>query len=282
MIYQESRRVRHLVGRLERGDRLVDELTDYCHEHTIGAAEIRGIGRLESLELVRFDAEADDYVPVFDGEGEFDLLNLSGNIARLGEEPVARLQTVISASGPVAPQLLCGQLRSARVVEFEFVMEIFEDLEFDRRLDPESGLLELQAIKRLESGEASGGEQREGGGMGGQSMSWEDAAEAAQGAEGTRGGGEATEETGGGDDEESDSPESIYEEMDLDEPVLEAGDVLEHPKLGRCRVIKVEEGQYAHIRLPRGKIRKLSLSVVDIEFREQENGRNVFEAQVAK
>lgn len=294
MIYQESQRVRHIVGRLDRGDQLVEELTNFCREHDIAAAEVRGVGRLDTVELVRFEPEADDYVPVFDGEGDFELLQLSGNVATLGDEIVARLQAVVSASGPVAPQVLTGQLRSGRAVEFEFVLEAFDDLELERSLDPETGMLGLQAIKKLEVADESDdalGEtspspsespgESESPSVGGQSMSWDDAAEASRETPSDQKGGSA----GGTVDDESDeesSPEAIYGDMDFDEPVIDAGDVLDHPKLGKCRVIKVEEDDYVHIRMPRGKIRKLSLDVVDIEFREEENGRNVFEAQVAK
>lgn len=296
MIYQESQRVRHIVGRLDHGDQLVEELTSFCREHDIAAAEIRGVGRLDAIELVRFEPEADDYVPVFDGEGDFDLLQLSGNVATLGDEIVARLQAVISADGPLSPQVLTGQLRSARAVEFEFVLDAFDDLELERRLDPETGMLGLQAIKKLEVadesddqlGEASqsqsepaeSAEESESSSIGGQSMSWDDAAEASRETPSDQKGAAAS----GATDDENDesSPEAIYGDMDFDEPVIDAGDVLDHPKLGECRVIKVEEGDYIHIRMPRGKIRKLSLDVVDIEFREEENGRSVFEAQVAK
>ena len=59
---------------------------------------------------------------------------------------------------------------------------------------------------------------------------------------------------------------------------MEPGDILEHPKLGRCRVMKVEDGEYAHVRLPRGKIRKLSLEIVEVELEGEEDGRNVFKA----
>jgi len=294
MIYQESQRVRHIVGRLDRGDQLAEELTTFCREHDIAAAEVRGVGRLDSIELVRFQPEADDYVPVFDGEGDFDLLQLSGNVATMGDEIVARLQAVVSASGPVAPQVLTGQLRSARAVDFEFVLEAFDDLEFERSLDPETGMLGLQAIKKLGVADESDHQpavqtspspsestaESSSSSIGGQSMSWDDAAEASRETPSDQKGASAG---GATDDEDADSsPEAIYGDMDFDEPVIDAGDVLDHPKLGECRVIKVEEGDYVHIRMPRGKIRKLSLDVVDIEFREEQNGRNVFEAQVAK
>lgn len=271
MIYQESNRVRRIVGRLERGDDCVDELSEFCKEHDIEAGEVRAVGRLSEVEVVRFDPEANEYRPVFDGEGNFDLLNLTGNVSRLGDEVVVRLQSVLSADGPVGPQVITGQLRSGRVLEFEFVLEVFEDLELERRLDGETGLLTLQSIRRRDVEEAPEPEpEKPAESIGGKSMSWGDAAEASK---------EAKQQ----ESEPSETrDESIYEGIDLEEPLLEAGDVLDHPKLGKCTVMKVEDDKYAHIRLPKGKIRKLSLNVVDVRYKGEEEGRNVFEAQVGK
>ena len=277
MIYQESKRVRRVVGRLEEGEECVQQLTDFCIEHDIRAAEVRAVGRLGAVEVVRFDPDADEYRPVFEGRGDFDLLSLQGNVATMGDEIVVRLQAVLSADGPVSPQLVTGQLRSGRAVEFEFVLEVYDDLELERRLDAQTGLLELNKIRKLTSQQ----DDEEAPAIEGQSMSWDDAAEASE--QSTTASGEAQQERQAeAEGETESSTEDIYGDIELDEPFLEAGDILDHPKLGRCHVMKVEDDKYAHIRLPRGKIRKLSLSVVDLSFKNEENGRKVFEAQVSK
>lgn len=306
MIYQESRQTRRIVGRLDEGDDCVEALNDFCKEHDIDAAEVRAVGRLGAIEVVRYDEEAGEYRTVYEGEGDFDLLNLSGNVSRLGDEVVLRLAVMISAQGPVAPQVITGQLRSATAVEFEFVMDVFEDLELQRKLDRETGVLALNAIKKTEQAPApepakspepteaaapSGGststpeptdetpdEPAASPSMEGQSMSWGDAAEASKEKSGT----DKSEPAGKKKNGQQKDVESIYGDMDLDGPELDSGDILEHPKLGRCHVMKVEDQNYAHIRLPRGKIRKLSLKVVDVKFKGEEDGRNVFEAQVSR
>lgn len=80
-----------------------------------------------------------------------------------------------------------------------------------------------------------------------------------------------------GGDEDSD----FYDDDD-DLPEMKPGDILDHPKLGRCRIMKVEEDDYAHIRLPRGKISKLILHIFDIQYKGQEDGRNVFSLRMRK
>ena len=77
-------------------------------------------------------------------------------------------------------------------------------------------------------------------------------------------------------------PEEIYGDYDFDDPILKAGDILDHPKLGECRVIKVEDDDYAHIRLSRGQIRKLALEIVELRFDGQRDGKNVFKVRVRK
>jgi len=282
MIYQETTQIRRIVGRIDDGEECIEKLTEFCDEHDVRAATVRAVGRLSAIELVRFDSEEGDYEEIYEGEGVFDLLQLTGNVALLGDEIVIRLQALLSTDGPVAPQLLAGQLRAATAIEFEFVAEVYEDLELERGLDPDSGLLELESIRRRDSPE--GPPQGDAAELEGQAMSWDDAAESAD--DGTEADAEEEDseprerdaEPEHNDETESSDP---YEGVDLDTPALESGDIVDHPKLGRCRVLKIEDGTYAHIRLPQGKIRKLSLNVVEISYSGEEDGHNVFEAQVS-
>lgn len=273
------------MGRLDRGDECVERLEEFFAERDIRGADLRAVGRLSAIDLVRFDSERGDYEEIYAGDGTFDLVQLSGNVSTLGDEVVVRLHALLAADGPVHPQLMAGELRSATAAEFEFVAEIYDDLEMVRQLDAETGTLELQSIRRRES--AADGE-REGPTLEGRAMSWNEAAESTDDESPKSGGAEAaprSDEEGTGadepaDDRDPDDESDPYEGVDLEEPALESGDIIDHPKLGRCRVIKIEEDKYAHIRLPQGKIRKLSLNVVDITYIGDDNGHNVFEAQV--
>lgn len=306
MIYQESSRVRRVVGRLDAGDDCVDQITEFCREHGITAGEVRAIGQLDHVELVRF-REGEGYATTFEGDGEFDVLQMSGNIAVLGDEPVVRLESVLAVEGPAGPQVLTGQLRGGRVVEMEFVLEVFDDLEMTRKMNPETGRLDLHAIKQVGgepktseapaaaeaeeiseratestpsrsessgSSEASDDASADEESMTGQSMSWDDAADESEQV--------AKQDAGSKVSTEDESDDDPFGDVDLDAPMLAAGDILKHPQLGDCRVMKVEEDDYAHIRLPRGKIRKLSLEVVDPKFVEEDDDRNIFEAQIRR
>lgn len=85
----------------------------------------------------------------------------------------------------------------------------------------------------------------------------------------------------------SSDPAQIYAGIGDDEdddflPEMKRNDILEHPKLGRCKVESVEDEEYAFIRLPRGKRRKIVLEIFDIKFKGTENGHNVFTLRISK
>lgn len=284
MKFQEATRTRRLVGEVEEDEDVVEAISRLCRDNEVQAGHLRAVGTLSSIELVRFDEESGEYDTVYAGQGAFEVVSLTGNVSRLGEEVALRLEALVSVVGPAGPQFLSGQLRGGRAVSCEFVLEVFEDLAIERRLDADSGRLSIRAIHRTEDkrapaatespAESPADEAAEP--VAGKGMSWEDAAEEAEEAADKA---EAPAQRDGGRQKEQ-SAEDIYGDLDFDEPLMESGDILDHPKLGRCRVMKVEEGEFVHVRLPRGRIRKLSLEIVDVEFDREENGRRVYKARV--
>ncbi len=293
VIFQETTRTRRLVGRIEEGEDLVESLTKLCRDNDVHAGQLQAVGSLSRAEVARFDADAGQYKIAFDDEGLFDLVSLSGNVSRLGDEVVLRLEVLLSAMGPAGPQVLSGQLRSGISVSCEFVLEIFEDLEIERRLDADSGRLEMRAIRRTEQAPAPeqpakapkaepapkpAAEQKPAADkkpIAGKGMSWKDAAgEAAAPPE--------AETARKGSKSKSPSAEELYADVNFEEALMQPGDILEHPKLGRCRVMKVEEGDFVHVRLPRGRIRKLSLEIVDVTLDREEGDRRIFKAKVGR
>ena len=281
------------MGTLDRGDDFVEMLIDVCKKEAVTAGEIRAVGHFDEIELVHFDSRKQRYEVLVEGEGSFDLVSLNGNISRLGEEVVLRLDAVFNVIGPLGPQMVGGQLRRARVVSSEFVIDSYGDLRMERRLDPGTGRLLLDKIDRI-AGAAPAVEVK---------RSEENAvASAAAGAslevaeEPTMSWGEAIAEV---EEEEKvrsarkggrampkkarkEAGHDPFEELDLDEPFMSPGDYLDHVKLGRCKIMKVEDDQYIHIRLPRGRIRKLALEILEISYYGEEDGRNIFEARVRR
>lgn len=292
LIFQETTYSRRIVGRVEAGEDFIEALTELCEEHQVRAGRLEAIGTFSQAELVKFMPQTGDYQTHFGAQGVFDIISLSGNISTLGEAVALRVECLLSVEAPAGQQLISGQLRSAEATSVEFVLDIFEDLAVERRLDPETGRLNIRSIQRVKSadpapaGRAAAPKSapakaprvertpqpsaaEPSAPIAGKSLSWKDAAvEATQAPEGAG--------------HQTPSAQELYAGVDLSEPAIESGDILEHPKLGRCRVMKVEDGEFVHVRLPRGKIRKLSLDIVAVEFDREENGRSIFRAVIGR
>ncbi len=315
--FRRSQATQRLVGRLDEGDELVSTLTKLCDDRGVKAGEVRCVGHFDAIELVHFNAQSGEYEEMIDAEGSFDLVSLTGNISRLGGEAALRLGAVFSVATAAGTQMVGGQLRKARAVDGEFVIDIFSDLEMTRRLDGKSGRLILDGIERVKSEESSPSKadvaprerrspakarqdlasgaaapsstgststQTKAGSSGTEQtdMSWDEAlAEVSDGDKKSKGRAarKGSKRAGGLSKKQKGDP---YADFDFEEPLMERGDYLDHIKLGRCRVLDVEEDQYIRIRLPRGRIRKLALGVLEIEYKGEEDGRSVFDARVSR
>ncbi|RVU43186.1 DNA-binding protein [Lujinxingia sediminis] len=291
VIFRVSTSQQKLVGRVDEGEELVTELTRICRSNGVAAADLRAVGQFSEIELAAFDPRRGEYVKVVEGEGYFELVSLNGNVSTLGDEVVLRLDAVFNALGPAGPQLVAGQLRRAKALSAEFVIEVFGDLRMKRRLDTASGRLDLETIEQIErkaersepaapaasaapSAPATSAPAASTDGAPG--LSWADAIAEADSTETRR------EQARKGRPAPKKPAKAVSFDDEPEGPWLKAGDILDHPKLGRCRVMKVEDEDYCHIRLPRGKIRKMMMEVLDIRFVGEEDGRNVFEARVRR
>ncbi len=285
--FRVSTATKRLVGRIDEGEDLLEVISAICEENDVAAGQVRAVGQFDQMKLVHFASQRGEYVPVVDGLGQFELVQLHGSVSRLGGEVAVRLDGTVNVGGPAGPQLVGGQLRSARAVQGEFVIDVFADLQMQRRLDGDTGQLVLDEIERrggaeqmqlVESAPDSGAEGDDG--ADGTSMSWDEAIQKAEKTEKRR----KTRRSSGSKPTARKTKEDHdpYAGFDFDEPELAAGDLIDHPKLGKCRVLDVEDDQYVKIKLPRGRIRKLALSVLEIDYQGSEDDRRVFKARVRR
>ncbi len=303
MIFEHSHISHRLIGSLEEGEELVEVLTALCKKNNVHAAEIRAVGSFQNVELVRFARESKQYVEVLNGSGDFDLISLQGNVSTMGSELVLRLDGLLSVNGLLGQQVVSGQIRSAIVSDCEFVIDVFTDVRVSRRLDAQRGLLVMDSISQIETTASSATTQQ----MPAlrtapevpaasipatrpaapvapapvaatppSTMSWSDAIAKN---DDIKSAGRQAPKIG---DRRNAAPSTYNFDDEEDERVLSAGDYLDHPKLRRCLVMKVENDDYAHIRLPSGKIRKLALAVCEIVYKGEEDGRNVFSVRIGK
>lgn len=143
MITGEAKHTRCVMGRLEKGEEVVDALLGVARFERIDAGFVRAQGSVESIELLRYDGVGRRYVPHARAggiDGAWELVSLQGSVSLLRGAPDVRVWAVISAAPGGVPQVLAGLLGSARALFVEFAIDVCDDGDLERRDDPVTGL----------------------------------------------------------------------------------------------------------------------------------------------
>ncbi len=143
MISGEAKHSRVVMGRLERGEEVVDSLLGIARFEKIDAGFVRAQGSIEELELLRYDAVARRYVPHARAggvDGPWELVSLQGSVSLLRGAPDVRVWAVVAAAPGGVPQMLAGLLASARALYVEFAIDVCDDGDLERRDDALTGL----------------------------------------------------------------------------------------------------------------------------------------------
>ncbi|HET8539527.1 MAG TPA: PPC domain-containing DNA-binding protein [Anaeromyxobacter sp.] len=151
MISGEAKHTRCVMGRLERGEPVVDGLVQLARFERIDAGFVRAQGSVEAVELLRYDAAARRYVALASAggvDGPWELVSLQGSVSLLRGQPDVRLWAVIAGAPGGAPQVLAGLLGGARAVYVEFAIDVFDDGDLERLDDPVTGLAPWRPPRR--------------------------------------------------------------------------------------------------------------------------------------
>ncbi|MDX9721535.1 MAG: DUF296 domain-containing protein [Myxococcota bacterium] len=140
MKYGTSIRVRHFVGRLEKGEEVIESLRKLCFRERIRAAAFKGLGILSSAELQEFVPSMQKYVSRFCADTMFELVSLSGNISTLGNEVIINASAVMSYTLFNQQHIVAGHLLTAKAHVVEFAIVSFDDVVLERTYDPSTGL----------------------------------------------------------------------------------------------------------------------------------------------
>lgn len=136
MISGETRVTRCVMGRVEAGEEVVAALRDLARQERIDAGFVRAQGAVEAVELARYDAAARAYLPAAGVDGPAELVTLQGSVSLEGPGAEVRLWAVAAGADGVR----AGLLVSARAVAVEFAVDVLDDGDLERRLDPATGL----------------------------------------------------------------------------------------------------------------------------------------------
>jgi predicted DNA-binding protein with PD1-like motif len=143
MIAGEAKPTRVVMGRLEKGEAVVEKLVELARFEKIDCGFVRAQGVVEEILLERYDAAARVYVPLATAggvDGPWELASLQGNLSLRAGQPEARLWAVLSSSLAGWPHVLAGFLAAARAVYVEFAIDVCDDGDLERRDDPLTGL----------------------------------------------------------------------------------------------------------------------------------------------
>ena len=315
MIVFEPNRTRRIVGRLERGESVLDALAEIALHRGISSAWFHAMGPLESAELAVYDADTKRH-SLPKRVGACTAVQITGNLSRLGGLPFAHAHALVAparpegadgsvgveGAAPVVGALLGGELRAARAFAVEFVIESYEDLVLERFPDDATGL----PLWRGKSTTAVASSQAQ--------LGWAAAAVEAERLSATRDGDQRATAQRASDTRAGSwgaqpareerprasrgmPPERVVEpafaaqpipekkkaiDTEADEPNLEPGDWVAHKQFGLCRV----EGEDAEgaliIRLPSGVRKAIRLDYMRILPGTVQDDRRIFPLEPRK
>ncbi len=248
------------MGHIDRGAGLFDALRDICRQHEVRCAELRASGSLESVGLASFDQSRRDFGPTRELSGNLELVSLYGTVSEHDGELPLTAHATLARDRDSGMEVVGGRVRNATVFSVEYVIETMDDVLLRRAADRDTGL-----------------------------VSWV----------------EALTDTATPIPTDIASPPPMAPIPDPPKPTptptpaatatptpsaptsspdyseIHPGDIMVHPKFGRCTVMRIEGDQeFVHVRLRNGRIVRLSLEILTLQPQGTEDGQRIFEASI--
>ena len=121
------------IVRLEKGDEIVNSLTQFCEENKIYSGLISGIGGTDDFVLKYYDLEKKEYIPKRFADGiNYELISLNGNISKLDGKPMIHLHATL---GDPEYKVIGGHLDSAVIsINGEICINVLDE-PLERKFD---------------------------------------------------------------------------------------------------------------------------------------------------
>jgi hypothetical protein len=266
MIVAESRRGRRLVGRLDKGTDLLEGLAEVCRVRDVRAAEVRAIGSVDQVVLAEYDQRARQYRPSRRFDAQFEIASLSGNVSEKDGKLFVHAHISLSRERDNGIELIGGHMISGRVFAAEFVIDVFDDLILRRAADAQTGLSLWREAITLDApvAETAAHVPFETPAR----TSWQDVVAAST----STPTGSAEEPVARAPEPEPAPPPPPQEEIRL-----VAGDLIDHPKFGRC-VVERSDDEFVSARLRNQRLIRLSLDVLTLVPAGEDGGKRLFRA----
>ncbi len=148
----ESKRVRHLVLHVERGEELPVALIRALHDAEAKAASITGVGIVEAIELASIDPRGQRSTYRIDTPAI--VVSLTGNVAVEDGATNVHLYATLARQTEVGHQVIAGHVRWARASAMDLVITVFDDLVLERLTDDQGFSSTLVATTRVSASAA--------------------------------------------------------------------------------------------------------------------------------
>jgi|TARA_B110000438_G_scaffold181452_1_gene173367 uncharacterized protein len=128
---------------VEKGEKIIETLTQFCIDHNINSGQLSGIGAVKSTDIGAYDMTSKDYIhKLFNPIHE--LLSFQGNIAIKDDAPFIHAHITL---GNHDMEVSGGHLFEAEVAAVgEFILHNF-NTKTHRELDDNIGLATLSLCK---------------------------------------------------------------------------------------------------------------------------------------
>jgi len=279
---QRSERASHVVLRLSAGEILPDSLEASLRDARVTCGWLRASGVLADVELRAFDAEIIGPGSARRLAGPVQVVSLEGGIgAAPGEDDAPRIsmRALIAREGDRGLETLAGEIVSAKILALEAFVTSLDDVMLGRSLDPSAGVslfasAGAQAPARGPSPAASPPPPA----ASAAGTAWSAALEASEEPE-AFGAPPGRDRPGGSRPGGPTVPQRPRPIVDLDSPVPEAGDVVDHFAFGRCDVLK-SDGERLHLKVHKdGRIREIALEMLRVTRLEDSGPKHRFKLE---
>lgn len=236
-----SDRCRHLVLRHSGGDVLPQSLLDVLREEGVASGWLRASGVLADVELRAYDPRAGGLAAARLIAGPVQAVSIEGAVGMTGGAPSCSLRALLAREGDRGLEVLAGEIQSARAIALEVFVTSLDDVAIGRALDAEAGVCLVAAGKTKDT--------------------WSSAVAASEREPPMRIPQPAAVAPAGGN-RMPQRPARVA--IDLDSPVPDAGDTVDHFAFGRCDVVK-SDGDRLHLRvLKDGRIKEIALEMLRV------------------
>jgi predicted DNA-binding protein with PD1-like motif len=257
-----SHHTRRILGRLDRGDDLMRGTLAVCQAQQVRCARVQASGVLEEVALAQYDAAGRQMAPARHFRGALTLLWASGVIGELSGQLDLQLNVIVSRQRDNGIELLGGTCTAARVLTCELEIQVMEDVLVRRGIERGLGLPVISETFSAGLETAPSG------------------ADAPAPAAPTDAPGTPDEPPAAAPDPAPvlPPPEEPGEPEDL-EPYrpIKSGDMIEHRQFGLCEVQRVSgDEEFVTVRLRNNRLVRLSLDVLDLRYKGDQDGHQVF------